>query len=214
MKVNKDTQIYGSFSENPGNTGCGFHNKGFEKLGINAIYKSFKVSHLYKAFEAMRTLDIKGAGISMPHKETAFKYADVLEPAVEAIGAANTVLHTGPNGSIRAYNTDWLACRTILEDKKGRCHILGDGGFSKATQYACKKLNMEFRVFNRDNWDDHHHLRNSLVFNCTPMDKDWIGSHESNDYIDCLVTTPTGKWMAEIQAKAQFKLYTGYDYPL
>lgn len=214
MKVNKDTKIYGSFSGNPGNTGCEFHNRGFEELGINAIYKSFKVLNLFKGFEAMRTLDIKGAGISMPLKTEVLKYADILDPIVEEIGAANTVLHTGPNGSIRAYNTDWLACRAILEDKKGPCFILGDGGFSKAAQYACKQLGVEFHIYNRDNWDDHRRLRDSLVFNCTPMGSDWVKPHESNEYIDCLVNTSTGKWLADHQAKAQFKLYTGYDYPL
>ena len=30
--INKDTQLYGSFSDNPGNNGCNFFNKGFKKF--------------------------------------------------------------------------------------------------------------------------------------------------------------------------------------
>ena len=31
IMINKDTQLYGSFSDNPGNNGCNFFNKGFKK---------------------------------------------------------------------------------------------------------------------------------------------------------------------------------------
>ena len=39
--INKDTEIYCSFSSNPGNNGCVFFNKVFKKKNIDAIYKSF-----------------------------------------------------------------------------------------------------------------------------------------------------------------------------
>jgi shikimate dehydrogenase len=132
MRVNKDTKIYGSFSSNPGNLGCEFHNRGFKKLGINAIYKSFKVLNLLKGFEATRTLDIKGAGISMPFKQDVLKYADVIDHVVEEIGASNTVVQDA--GIIHAYNTDWLAADEMLKDKEGSCFILGDGGCLQAAR--------------------------------------------------------------------------------
>ena len=36
----------------------------------------------------------------------------------------------------------------------------------------------------------------------------------SNTFIDCIVTTETGKRLATIQASHQFKLYTGLEFPL
>ena len=36
---------------------------------------------------------------------------------------------------------------------------------------------------------------------------------ESNTFIDCIVTTKTGKRLAAIQASHQFKLYTGLEFP-
>ena len=41
MLINKDTEIYCSFSSNPGNNGCNFFNDKFVSNNINAIYKSF-----------------------------------------------------------------------------------------------------------------------------------------------------------------------------
>ena len=37
---------------------------------------------------------------------------------------------------------------------------------------------------------------------------------ESNTFVDCIVTTKTGKKLATIQASHQFKLYTGLEFPL
>ena len=39
--INKDTKLFGSFSDNPGSRGSEFFNKQFAFHGINAIYKSF-----------------------------------------------------------------------------------------------------------------------------------------------------------------------------
>jgi len=35
--INKDTKLYGSFSESPGNNGCVFFNTAFERYIINVI---------------------------------------------------------------------------------------------------------------------------------------------------------------------------------
>ena len=46
--INKDTKLYGSFSDKPGNNGCMFFNKGFKKHKIDAIYKSFYSTDIKK----------------------------------------------------------------------------------------------------------------------------------------------------------------------
>ena len=212
MKIDKDTQIYCSFSSNPGNLGCEFHNRGFETLGINAIYKSFKVHNIVRAIEAMRTLGIKGAGVSMPFKADALKYVDAVTAEAALVGATNTLVNR--DGSIAAYNTDYHSAKEVIDElPDGDLHIIGNGGYSKAVQTACMMLKRKFHVFNRDNWDGIHHLKESLIFNCTPIGKDLVRPHESNTYIDCLASTDTGKRVSDGQAKLQFKFYTGFDYP-
>jgi len=211
MKINKDTQLYCSFSSNPGNLGCEFHNRGFEILGINAIYKSIKVDGIGRAIEAMRTFNILGAGVSMPFKVDALKYVDVISDEAKDIGATNTLVNQ--DGTITAYNTDYTAAKVAISAFEGDLHILGNGGYSKAVQYTCSQEGREFHLITRDNWDEIYYLKNSLIFNCTPMEKSWVRPHESNVYIDCLVDTYTGQLLSFTQAREQFKLYTGLDYP-
>ena len=61
--VNKDTEIYCSFAKNAGNTGCQMMNSAFYYHGLNKIYKSFSVSNISLAVEAVKTLNIKGFAI-------------------------------------------------------------------------------------------------------------------------------------------------------
>ena len=46
--------------------------------------------------------------------------------------------------------------------------------------------------------------------------QDWgnIYKTTSNDFINCLVSTRTGKELARLQASKQFELYTGLEFPL
>lgn len=214
VNINKDTQIYGSFSREPGNFGCEYHNRGFQKLGINAIYKSFQINNIQQALDAMRTLDIKGAGVSMPFKVEVIEYVDEPHVAVTHIGAANTLVYESRHGSIKAFNTDYIAAETFLSSYEfDILNILGDGGYSKAVQYACRMMGKEFKIFYRDNWDDLHYLQDVTIFNCTPMDEQWVRPPKSCVYIDCLISTQTGKTLSSIQAATQFQLYTGQTYP-
>ena len=211
--INSETKVYGSFSSRAGNLGCTFHNRGFDVLGINAIYKSFTVKSIANAMTAVRELDFKGASISMPFKSEVLKYVDEIDNCASEIWAANTIINN--DNILYATNTDWIACHQYLSRfKQTEVVILGNGGFSKAAQYACNKLNKSFRIIVRNNWDDIFKLENELVFNCTPVENLDKSIHESNKLIDCLNFTLTGKQLSIIQAKHQFKLYTGQDYPL
>ena len=49
------------------------------------------------------------------------------------------------------------------------------------------------------------------MYNCTPLED---VSVKSKYFIDCIVTTKTGKELATLQASHQFKLYTGLEFPL
>ena len=76
MLVNKDTKIFCSFSNNPGNNGCVFFNNKFQENNINAIYKSFYSDNIEKSIEAVKTLNISGFAISMPFKVETLNYID------------------------------------------------------------------------------------------------------------------------------------------
>ena len=60
LKIDKDTDIYCSFSTNPGNNGCEFFNKQFQIHNLNAIYKSFRSESIKESIDAVKALDIRG----------------------------------------------------------------------------------------------------------------------------------------------------------
>lgn len=210
MIIDKDTLIYGSFAKTAGNTGCIFFNSAFFRFKINAIYKSFPVNNIEKAILAARILNFKGFAITMPFKKDAINYVDELNNEVKEIGATNTILNN--EGILRAYNTDYLAAKYFLEknNKNKQLFILGDGGYAAAVKYAAKTLNINFNIINRKNWNEIIDIKDSVIYNCTPVSD--IKFDNSNQFIDCLITSQTGKKLSKIQASYQFELYTGLKY--
>jgi shikimate 5-dehydrogenase len=205
--IDKDTKIFCSFSSNPGNNGCSFFNEAFEQKNINAIYKSFYSDDISKSIEAVKTLDIAGFAISMPFKTEVIAIVDEISSEVHSIGSANTVINT--NGYLIAYNTDYLGVKSLLAAYNVNVvYILGNGGFSKAVQYACGLNDQHFEVIRRDEWEAARRLKNQLIFNATPANF----TSNDNTVIDGRPFTDDGKKIALQQAKHQFKLYTGLNY--
>jgi shikimate dehydrogenase len=214
--INKDTLLFGSFAKEAGNTGCKLFNAAFEHYKLDAIYKSFSVDNIEDAVKAAKTLNFKGFAITMPFKIEVLKYVDIVSEECANIGAANTILNN--NGILSAYNTDVYAAKEALfsalvsEKAKGfngKLYILGNGGYSKAVQYAAKNLFSSIFIITRNNWSDIHNLENQLIYNCTPVEN--IKTDLSNYFIDCLVNTKSGQKLSRIQAGYQFKLYTGLE---
>ena len=215
--INKDTKIYCSFSQKAGNKGCRFFNEAFAKSGLDAIYKSFSVKDIKAAVEAAKTLSVSGFAVSMPFKTSVIDYVDEISEEVDKIEAANTVINN--HGHLKAHNTDYMAAKSVLFDHLGieltsSClplYILGNGGYAKAVKYGAKSLGYKPINITRNNWGDIAAIRNSIIFNCTPVEG--ITVEESNRFIDCITSTETGLRLSKIQAAHQFKLYTDLELP-
>tara|TARA_R110000824_G_scaffold5466_8_gene25304 strand:+ start:501 stop:1142 length:642 start_codon:yes stop_codon:yes gene_type:complete len=209
--INKDTEIYCSFAKKAGNTGCQMMNTAFHYHGLNKIYKSFSVDSMINGIIAVKTLGIKGFAITMPYKIQVIKFVNEMTDEVKDIGAANTVINN--NGVLKAYNTDYLAAKTILDELLGKdLYILGGGGYAAAVHVAARDLGYTPNIINRKNWNTIKNIKDSIIYNCTPVEN--IQVDKSNEFIDCIVTTETGKRLATIQASHQFKLYTGLEFPI
>jgi shikimate dehydrogenase len=203
MEINKDTMIFGSFSTNPGNLGCKYFNEKFNKNKINAIYKSFQINSIENGIKAMKTLNLKGVGISMPFKQEVIKYIDIIDDITRNTGVCNTVINN--NNKLYGYNTDYHALIEFLKDKNYKhMYILGNGGYSKTLQCVCKQLNIQFEIITRSNWHKINYINNDIVFNCTPLENYIL---PSNTYIDCITTSETGKLLAKYQAEKQYDIY-------
>ena len=214
--IDKDTEIYCSFAKTAGNTGCQMMNTAFYYYGLNKIYKSFSVDNIEDAVKSVRTLGIKGFAITMPYKVEVLEYVDDMDEATSEIGASNTVIND--DGELIAYNTDAVAADTYLDDYDNRkkLYILGDGGYSKAVTWAAERSGFDIKKITRENWSDLQSIKSSIIYNCTPVDisNSMLRIDNSNDMINCLVTTKTGKELATLQAATQFYLYTELDFPL
>jgi shikimate 5-dehydrogenase len=201
--INKDTEIYCSFSSNPGNNGCIFFNDKFQKNGINAIYKSFYSDDIEKSIEAVKSLDIKGFALSMPFKIEVLNYLDEVETSAENIGSVNTVVNN--QGHLIGYNTDWIGVQKYFDLRDfDFIYIIGNGGFSKAVQYTCDIMDIKFDIITRENWGMIEELEDKIIFNATPVD-----IKTENYLVDGRPFTDDGKKMALYQSKEQFKIYTG-----
>jgi shikimate dehydrogenase len=119
------------------------HNAAFAKLGINAQYQLWPTTaaELAARIESLRAPHILGANVTLPHKIAVLSLLDRLDPAVELIGAANTIIRE-PDGSLTGANTDAPAFLQSLREEAGydpagqTVVILGASGAARAAAMA------------------------------------------------------------------------------
>lgn len=211
MYINQDTKLYVSFAKIATSFDCKLFNISFRFYNINAIYKSFGIHNIKNGIEAARILGIKGFAINMPFKTEALKYIEELSSEVKEIGAANTVIRR--NNKFKAYNTEFRAAMVYLHRFVNKpLIILGNGGYASAVKYAANMLDMKFTQITRENWDDISSINDHIIYNCTPVEN--IIVNDTNIYIDSAVKTKTGTLLSMMEASQQFKLYTGFNFPL
>lgn len=129
------------------------HNFAFQKLNLNNLYLAFDVVDIKKATEAMKTLGIRGASVTVPHKIELLKYLDEIDPLVHKIGACNTIINR--DGKLIGYNTDWYGAITPLKqiytenlDQK-KAVLLGAGGAARAVAFGLAQEKIPFVILNR-----------------------------------------------------------------
>jgi len=114
------------------------HNAAFARYGLDFIYVPFEVSPamLKKAVDGIRSMNLKGVNVTIPHKVAVIRYIDWLSPEAEATGAVNTLVNE--NGVIKGYNTDGAGFIESLERDLGfrpagkSVFLLGAGGAGRA----------------------------------------------------------------------------------
>ncbi len=113
------------------------HGTWLARYGINGKYLRLPVEP-DKLAETLRELPGKGfvgANLTLPHKETALRLCDVLEPSAQRAKAINTLLFR--NGKIIGSNTDGAGFLANLsaqgvDPAAGPALILGAGGAARA----------------------------------------------------------------------------------
>ncbi len=145
LRINRETELCMSLAARPGNFGTRFHNHLYEELGLNFIYKAFTTDDLRAAIAGIRALGIRGCGVSMPFKEECIEFVDELDGSAQGIQSVNTIVNRA--GTLRAYNTDYVAVAALLERNRispaSSFVLRGSGGMAKAV--ACALRDAGFR---------------------------------------------------------------------
>lgn len=116
-------------------------NTALHSTGLDAVYVAFhvKAPALKSAIQGLRTLEVKGFNVTLPHKIRVLRFLDSIDLTAAEIGSVNTV--TNQNGSLCGYNTDGLGALKALEEAGQRLEgqsvlLLGAGGASRAIAHA------------------------------------------------------------------------------
>jgi len=132
------------------------HNSAFKALGINSSYISYRVPkfELKSAVESLRSIDISGFNVTIPHKIDIIKYMDELDESSSQSGAVNTVKNT--HGKFIGYNTDVYGFVRPLHNRNIKFNgmkvlILGAGGAAYAIITALSRESgiLKVTVINR-----------------------------------------------------------------
>ena len=89
----------------------------------------------------LRRGELDGLNVTLPHKQNVLSYLDELSPAVQHIGAANTLLCRegrllGENTDAPGFLADLWACFPFLKNWPGHVLVLGAGGSARAVVAA------------------------------------------------------------------------------
>jgi shikimate dehydrogenase len=114
-------------------------------MGIKGAYVPFQVApgDVGQAMQSLRILNIAGANITVPYKETVVPHMDVLSEGANIIGAVNTIVRNGTE--LKGYNTNAIGFMDALneagfdaEDKSAL--VFGTGGAAKAAVFILSWL--------------------------------------------------------------------------
>jgi 3-dehydroquinate dehydratase/shikimate dehydrogenase len=204
--INHDTAVYGVIGDPVAHSlSPVLHNQALRALGINGVYLPFRVPRgdLAAFVSAFDAIPVQGYSVTIPHKEAAAALPGVKDDAVQAIGAANTLVR-GENGwSI--FNTDAQAAVDSLRENlppgpdgtpsplfSRSILMLGAGGVARAMAHALARENPVLIIANRTlekaqrlaeevgcraiDWQGRHNVLCDTLINCTS-----VGMHPNLD---------------------------------
>jgi shikimate dehydrogenase len=131
-----------------------FTNK-FKEANLDCTYKNFDLNSINELPEILdANIDyLKGFNVTIPYKETIFKYLDEINQVAEDIGAVNCVKIIDKY-YLKGFNTDAYgfenSLKPLLKKHHKKALILGTGGASKAIAYALEKLEISFKFVSRN----------------------------------------------------------------
>jgi shikimate dehydrogenase len=154
LQVNSQTELYCIFGKTVRTSlSPVMHNAAFRATKRNAIYLAFQPDSIEHAIEAMRSLKIRGASVTMPFKEEVLRYIDEVDTLAENIASVNTLVNSA--GRISGYNTDGYGALIALRNHiksldRSKVLILGNGGSARAIAFTLMMEGVHITIAGRD----------------------------------------------------------------
>jgi shikimate dehydrogenase len=130
------------------------HNAAIQDLGLDYLYMAFDVppNKLKEAIKGLKTLNIKGINVTLPHKENAIEFIDKVDEIAQKIGAINTIKNE--DGFLIGRNTDAEGAKKALLDAGfeidgKKVVLIGAGGAAKAISYSLASNTDKITIINR-----------------------------------------------------------------
>ncbi len=121
-----------------------FQQAALDACGIDARYEAWDTppEDLRIAIERLRSGDLMGANVTVPHKVAAMRLVDRPDALAERVGALNTIVHR--NGLLEATNTDVTGILRALESadvevRGAEVLLVGAGGAARAVVVAMRQ---------------------------------------------------------------------------
>ena len=134
------------------------HAHWLKRYGIRGYYIPMDVSHsdLAEAIKVLPKMGFVGANVTVPHKETVLKLADLVTDRAALIGAANTLIFR-KDGKVHADNTDGYGFIENIRSgapswkpNAGPSAVFGAGGAARAVLASLLDMGVtEIRLSNR-----------------------------------------------------------------
>jgi 3-dehydroquinate dehydratase / shikimate dehydrogenase len=130
------------------------HNRAFQAHRLDAVYLPFLVKppQLKDFFTLADQLPVSGFSVTIPHKQKAMRYLDIIDPLARRIGAVNTVWRKA--GKWRGTNTDAEAVTIPLSRKirlpKSSVLLVGNGGAARSAAYALMESGAKVSIVGRN----------------------------------------------------------------
>src|SRR6185503_15452833 len=119
----------------------GMQNAAFAALGLKCTYIAFRVpaNELKESIESLRSINVSGFNVTVPHKVEVMNYIDELDTSAKKAAAVNTVNNI--EGIFRGYNTDIDGFieplrRRQVDFRDMQVLLLGAGGAARAVVAA------------------------------------------------------------------------------
>ena len=114
------------------------HNAAFQARGLDACYVHFPVhpDDIAEAVRGLRALGVRGANVTVPHKESVIPHLDGLSDGAKAMGAVNTIVRDVDR--LVGHNTDAEGLARSLDEAgvelpDTNVVVLGAGGAARAS---------------------------------------------------------------------------------